>query len=189
MNVARTIYARQCSIVELDTQQERDFFNKTHIQQYVSSSVCYALEFDGEIVAAMSFIKSRFNKNYEYELLRYSSNLNCVVVGGGSRLLKYFLKENNPNSLISYCDLRWGSGNFYKQLGFTHLHSSPPNYKYFLRNKSQILYNRVKFQSHKLEKVLENHNPNLSEWENMQNNGYDRIWDCGNSVWGLSFDT
>jgi hypothetical protein len=23
-------------------------------------------------------------------------------------------------------------------------------------------------------------NPNLTEWENMKNNGYDRIWDCGN---------
>jgi hypothetical protein len=23
----------------------------------------------------------------------------------------------------------------------------------------------------------------LSEWEIMKNNGYDRIWDCGNKVW------
>jgi len=28
-------------------------------------------------------------------------------------------------------------------------------------------------------KKLANFNPNLSEWENMKNNGYDRIWDCG----------
>ena len=35
----------------------------------------------------------------------------------------------------------------------------------------------------KLEKLLKIYNHSLSEWENMKNNGYDRIWDCGNDVW------
>ena len=25
--------------------------------------------------------------------------------------------------------------------------------------------------------------PELTEWENMKINGYDRIWDCGTDVW------
>jgi len=37
-----------------------------------------------------------------------------------------------------------------------------------------------KFQKHKLEKMLDTFNPNLTEFENMKMNGYDRIWDCGN---------
>ena len=43
-------------------------------------------------------------------------------------------------------------------------------------------YHRMGFQKHKLKNKLENFDPELSEWENMQVNGYDRIWDCGNMV-------
>jgi len=35
------------------------------------------------------------------------------------------------------------------------------------------MYNRLK-------NTLSNFNPKLTEWKNMQLNGYDRIWDCGN---------
>jgi hypothetical protein len=35
---------------------------------------------------------------------------------------------------------------------------------------------------HKLKEKLNNYNDDLSEWENMQLNDYDRIWDCGNYV-------
>ena len=32
-------------------------------------------------------------------------------------------------------------------------------------------------------KILKNFDPALSEWNNMVNNKFDRIWDCGNSKW------
>lgn len=41
---------------------------------------------------------------------------------------------------------------------------------------------RNKYQKHKLKNLLENFDPKLSEIENMVNNGFDRIWDCGNKV-------
>ena len=44
----------------------------------------------------------------------------------------------------------------------------------------------MKYQKHKLPKLLEAFDANLTEWQNMQNNGYDRIWDCGNDVWKWS---
>jgi len=34
-----------------------------------------------------------------------------------------------------------------------------------------------------LSEKLELFDPALTEWENMQLNGYDRIWDCGNRVY------
>jgi hypothetical protein len=45
-----------------------------------------------------------------------------------------------------------------------------------------FLESRQKFQKHKLKDKLEVFNAELTEWHNMQNNGYDRIWDCGNMV-------
>ncbi len=38
---------------------------------------------------------------------------------------------------------------------------------------------------HKLPKLLEKFDNELTEWENMQINGFDRIWDCGNNVFEL----
>ena len=41
----------------------------------------------------------------------------------------------------------------------------------------------MSFQKHKLNKILNKFESNLTEWKNMQLNGYDRIWDCGNGKW------
>jgi hypothetical protein len=49
------------------------------------------------------------------------------------------------------------------------------------------IYSRVNFQKHKLPKLLKEFDPTQTEWENMINNGYDRIWDCGNDVWIMKF--
>jgi hypothetical protein len=35
-----------------------------------------------------------------------------------------------------------------------------------------------------VEKKLDYFDPSETEWVNMQNNGYDRIWDCGSLVYG-----
>lgn len=177
----KTIYARKCTIKELTTIQESTFFNLTHIQGTIGSTISYGLFLEDELVAAMSFGKSRYNKSAEWELLRYSNTLYTSVVGGASKLFKFFIKEKSPNSVISYSDIRWNTGNVYLNLGFSYTHSSGPNYWY--TKNYRMLESRIKFQKHKLANILPNFDRTLTEWENMQNNGYDRIWDCGNSVY------
>ena len=126
----------------------------------------------------MAFSKSRFNKNYDWELLRFASIFSFNVIGGAGKLLKYF-ENNYDGSLISYSDKRWSKGNLYKQLGFEELKDSSPSYFY---TKGTKRFNRVMYQKHKLKKLLENYDEKLSEYENMSNNGFMRIWDCGNKV-------
>lgn len=182
LKLSDKIYARKTKIRVVSREEEQHFFNQTHIQQYSPSSICIGLYSKDELVACMSFIKSRFNKHYQWELLRYASKLNVNVIGGGSKLFSYFIKQYAPQSIISYCDNRWGVGGLYIMLGFEFLHNSSSNYKYFVRNESNVLYNRVKFQKHKL-KGMVGYEDVLSEWDIMKMNGYDRIWDCGNGVW------
>ena len=43
-------------------------------------------------------------------------------------------------------------------------------------------YHRFNFQKHKLKNILSKFDQNKTEWENMVENGYDRIWDCGNLI-------
>ena len=132
----------------------------------------------------MTIGKPRFSDKYDYELLRFCTLLNTNVVGGASKIFKYFLKTYSPKNIISYADRRWSEGDLYKILGFDFSHNSGPNFYYFKQNDStEKLFSRIAFQKHKLKDKLEDFDPKLSAWQNMQNHGYDRVWDCGNSVW------
>ena len=122
----------------------------------------------------MTFCKSRFNKNFEWELSRFSSSKH--VIGGASKLLKYFERIYKPKSLITYADRRYSQGNLYYKLGFTFSHFSSPNYFY---TKGNMRFNRIQCQKHKLNKILgDKFNKDLSENENMYLNGYNKIYDC-----------
>ena len=46
-----------------------------------------------QLVAVMTFGKPRFNKNYEYELIRYATKSGYHILGGAGKLLKYFLEK------------------------------------------------------------------------------------------------
>jgi hypothetical protein len=115
-------------------------------------------------------------------MLRFVSKQNVNVVGGASKLLKYF-RNNFEGGVVSYSDRRYSNGDMYKTLGFQFSHNSSPNYFYF--KNPAFLESRQKYMKHKLPTLLETFNPSLTEWENMANNGYNRIWDCGNSVWKI----
>jgi len=182
---ATRIYARKCVIKALQPQDVREFFNRCHIQGSLHGKVVYGLFFNNKLVAAMNFTVARYTKGkYEWELLRYASALDTIIVGGASKLFKHFVENHQPTNVVSYCDLRWGTGNMYEQLGFTFSHRSTPNYYYFqATSNTEQLFSRVQFQKHKLANKLDTFDPNLTEWENMVNNGYDRIWDCGNGVY------
>ena len=176
------VYARKCVVTELTSSEAREFCETNHLQGSTNASVRLGLKLDNELVMVMTFGKARFSKKYEYELIRCCSKLGFTIVGGASKLLSYFEKNNKPKSLISYANRRWSLGNVYEKLGFELSHISEPNYFYF-KPGSMKLESRNSFQKHKLEARLGFYSSELTETENMFNNGYRRIWDCGNKVY------
>jgi len=50
------------------------------------------------------------------------------------------------------------------------------------------LYYRTNFRKKLLAKKLKVYDEKLTEWQNMQLNNYDRIWDCGNFKYELTID-
>jgi hypothetical protein len=176
------IQARKCVIKEIPSNESNEFLVNNHLQNAVQSSIRIGLCYNDEIVSIMTFGKSRFNKNYDYELLRFCNKLNTTVIGGFAKLLNYF-RNNYKGTLISYADRRFSNGNIYEKNGFNLIHISPPNY-YYISPKLTI-HNRIQFQKHKLKEALPIFDENLSEWENMKLNKYDRFWDCGNLVYEL----
>lgn len=177
--ISNKIYARKCIIKDISSSDSEVFLNKNHIQGYATSSIRLGLEHNEELVAIMTFSKARFSNTAEWELVRYTNKLNTTVVGGASKLFAHFVKAYSPCSIISYADIRWNSGSLYSNLDFKWSHDSKPNYWYF---KGKILESRIKYQKHKLQHILKTYDQTLTEYQNMCNNGYYRIFDCGNKV-------
>lgn len=175
------VYGRKCTVQQVPLDEERKFLEEHHLQGYVKSLCCYGLYLDGMLLQLLSFGPPRYNKGFQWEILRSVVYGNVTVVGGSNRLFARFVKEHKPESVITYSDKRWFTGHSYTRLGFSFLHSSKPNFFYLVGNS---LESRIKYQKHKLPKLLKEFDSELSAWQNMQNNGYDRVWDCGNDVWG-----
>jgi hypothetical protein len=157
------------------------FFSNNHLQgRTYHSAVNLGLYFDKELVSVMSFGSTRFTVKYQWELLRFANKINCTVVGGASKLFKYFIKHYTPDSIVSFSDKMHSTGKVYNVLGFVHVGTSQPSYKY---TKNYVdVFNRQKFQKHKLKKLLPIFDSTLSESNNMVNNGYQKLWDCGNDI-------
>ena len=169
-NNSEVTYARKCSINRLSTSQKHEFFEKYHIQGSGPGSINYGLMFDDELVAAISIIKT----NNEYIINRYASKNR--VVGGFSKLLRHFQQNHDWRRIISFADLRWSDGHMYETLGFKLECEIPPDYAYIINSRPM---HKFAFRHSALKNKLSNYDPTKSEWENMKNHGYDRIWDCG----------
>jgi hypothetical protein len=105
-------------------------------------------------------------------------------VGGASKLFKYFLREHSDKPIISFSDNRWFSGGLYEQLGFIKEHDVKPSYEYVHKSNKLLKLHKSNFMLSRIkQKYPEQFNENLTEYENMQILGYDRIWDCGKVKW------
>ena len=176
------IFARKCEIREVSHNDSVKFLNDNHLQGSCNASVRLGLYYNNELVQLMTFGKPRFNKNFDFELLRLCSKKFTNVIGGASKLLKHF-RNTFKGSIISYANRRFSNGNLYRKLGFKEKGVTDVNYFY---TKGDIVLTRYQCQKHKLKDLLENFDPNLSERENMLNNGYHRIYDCGNYIFELN---
>ena len=175
-------YARQCEVKEVSSSEAFDFQNANHIQGAVNSKVNLGLYYKDKLVSLMTFSKPRFDKKHEWELVRFCNKCGWHIPGAASKLLTHFEREYKPKNIVSYADRCWSKGNLYKRLGFELDHISPPDYFYFKRKDGFHRESRVKYQKHKLPKLLQNFDNALTESENMFNNQYFRIWNCGNLV-------
>ena len=185
--ISNKVFARKCKVQHVTNQVASNFVEDNHLQGAVNCKYAIGLYYENELISVMTFSKARFSRSVEYELCRFCNKIGVTVVGGFSRMLKRFIRDTNCKSLVSYCDVSLFSGNIYKQHGFTLMHRSSPNYKYFKVNSSPLeLFSRNKFQKHKLSVTLNEFSEKLTEYENMLANGYDRIWDCGNDVYTLT---
>lgn len=179
------IYARKCSIKEVPYSESVVFLNTNHRQGNVPSKVRLGLYYENELVSLMTFGKrSLAKKEPTWELLRFCTKLNTIVVGGASKLFKYFIKNYESNYILSYSDKARTSGNLYNQLGFMHDHDSDPSYVWVNLN-SDLYVNRFASQKQNLDKLFPNEviDKQKTEKEIMIEHGYVQVFDSGTIIW------
>ena len=174
--INNTIPARLCSVKVIDNNTAKSFVLENHLQKPVNCKFNFGLFYEDTLVYVIGISKPRFNKEYDLEIIRSCGKVNTVVIGGFSKLLS-FIRKQLPYSFISYVDRRYFGGESYRE--WQKIKETSPSYFYVDKNNN--LHNRMEFQKHK----IETKDGNLSEWENMQMLGYDRIWDCGNFVFSV----
>lgn len=112
------IGARKCTIKEIDFETTENFLNKYHRQKSVYSLYNIGLFYESMLIGVMTFGYPRYNKRYQWELLRLCFHSEYRVVGGTIKMFKYFIDEYKPQSIVSYCDYNYFSGDIYEKLGF-----------------------------------------------------------------------
>ena len=186
----RRIYARKCTIREIDSKTKKNFLNSTHIQGDTNSSINLGMFHNDELVSVMTFGKERIfykgdsTNNEAYELIRFSNSLKTAVIGAFSKFISYFNTKYHPSEIKTFCDVRWSSIDYtntvYSKNGFEYIGKTQPNYWYMHKAKMLERKHRYNFTKHS----ILSKNPTLdgtkTEWELMKELGYNRIFDCGN---------
>lgn len=161
------LFARKLALLPVSKKEQREFLKENHLQRPISSKICLGLYNNEELVQIVSFGKPRFNKNFEWELLRSASKLNTTIVGGFERLIKSF----NSTSIISYVDRLYFNGmSYFKNWEF--LGSTSPGY--YWTNGKEVL-SRYQCQRRFLK-------GDGTEDEIMQKRGFYKNWNCGNLI-------
>lgn len=171
------VYGRKTIIKPIDTKTAKEFMNNYHIHGFVGGKIKLGLYYDNELLSVVILGNRHKLVKKNYELIRYATKNNYTIIGGFSKLIKYFIKNYNPDSITTYIDLDWSNmmNNVYEKSLFTFDKMTIPKYFWVINGKRE---NRAKFQKHIL--IKNGEDPNQTEVEIMHKKKYYRIWDCGN---------
>lgn len=178
LGLSKRIWARNLIVCKIDSKESRLFFEQNHIDGAANATVHLGLkDKDGKLIAAASFGRNRFGKE-GWEIIRFSTLLNTIVVGGLSKILKHFLSLGVCSILTTFADARFFTGHGYKTVGFHFVETTKPNYFYI---KGKKILSRHQAMKHKLSKLLgENFDENKTETENMISSGWLKCSNVGN---------
>ena len=175
------VMARKTRVVKVASKDSSAFYEENHVQGGYHSKQNYALFLGDEMVACMSF-----KMNYGYmDLVRYATSKN--VVGGFTKLLKAFLRDNpEVEEVVSFADIRYSDGNLYASNGWELVSQTKPNYYYVVDG---MRFKKQNFRKKKLEVLLGDlYDPSMSERQIMEALDIPRVYDCGLMKFKLTRD-
>ena len=182
------VYARSCTLQEVSIEDTDTFLNKYHLQDSCrGQQVRLGLYYKNSLVEIMTFGKPRYNKQYQWELLRLCTKSDIYVVGGAEKLYKHFLKHFHPQSIISYCDRSKFTGEVYTKLGMTLIRIGAPskhwyNYQLGIHITDNLLRQRGFDQLYG--DMFGCYGKGTSNEDLMRDHKFVEIYDCGQQSFG-----
>lgn len=176
------VHARKCVISKVSKEDCTRFLMNNHLQgSCKEQSIRLGLYYKGELVSIMTFGKPRYNKNYQYELLRYCSSKS--VIGGAQKIFKHFIREYLPESIISYCDRSKFRGDIYQKLEFVlKAKNIPSKHWYSYKENRHITDNMLRQKGYDL-LFNESYGKGTSNEGLIIQRGYLPIFDCGQDTY------
>ena len=186
-------FARKLNIREISNNDCIEFLNINHLQRGLSAPIRLGLFSDNELLSVMTFNKVRhtigsINDSQDsniWELSRFCNKLNYSVVGGASKLFKYFITNYNPNKIISFSDIAHTKGALYEKLGFEQNSITEPSYVW-VNLDSDAWYNRVACQKRYLPKLFNEPDldiENKTETMILSEHNFVQVFDSGKIKW------
>lgn len=168
------IHARNCKVVTVSKQDRKLFLEKNHILGDGRSHLCIGLQHANELVAVAAFCHNAVG---EVVLNRMCVDRRYSIPGAGSKLLSEF-KNLRPevSTMITFCDLRWSTGESYRLQGWLIEATLPCDYQYTIGDRR---YHKFNFRRANISRKLKDYDPSVSEIENCRRHRLFRIWNCG----------
>ena len=185
------VYGRDTEIKDVSAKDSYEFLVNNHRQGGVHCKVRLGLYHDDQLVSLMTFSKMRNTLGTGksdlsdcWELVRFCNRINTNVVGGASKLFKYFISQYNPQRIRSFSDRAHTTGKLYTLLGFDKKHESDPGYCW-VNVKTDMPYSRVNAQKQNIAQFLHDDTIDLNktEVEIMTEHGFVQIYDSGTILW------
>lgn len=187
------IYARSTHIEEIPYTEAMAFLDANHRQGFTPTKICLGLRLnsDNTLVSLMTFNPLKAHQGHrksdsdDWELSRFCSLCDTTVVGGASKLLKYFVSNYKFGKLVSFSDIAHTSGKLYPLLGFTKVSVSAPSYVW-VHLKTDAYHKRTACMKSKLKKLFNDPTidiEHLTEKQIMESHGYAQVFDSGLIRW------
>lgn len=183
----KRVYARQCAIYMLKPSVARQFTAKYHLQGSCrGQAFCLGLVKDDELLEVMTFGNPRYNKKYDYELLRLCTKFGYEVIGGASKLFSFATKYFEISNIISYCDYSKFNGLVYSRMGMTLSKITPPQ-EVWSRDKQFVSANLLRERGYD-QLFGKDYGKGASNELLMLINGWLPVFDCGQKVFEYKID-
>ena len=158
----KRVFARKCKLYNIDAKTARSFCEQYHVNGYRQSSIRYGLYYENELICVATF--SRHPK-YQYECVRLCYKTGIQIIGGWDKIIKHF-----GHPFLHYINLQYFQGENKTGVGFR-----------FLKGNVLLSQNTLRLGT-QLKKYCPQLDNKKTTVENIINNGFTAIFDCGNDI-------
>jgi hypothetical protein len=171
------LHARDCEMNVVTALETKPFLDSSHVQGATRSSGHMLLVHPLHGIVGAVTIRTPIQKKWGHvcELARVAFKPGFSVRGGSSKMVSFvkdYAKQRAFDGILSYAELRFGTGRVYDQCGFTNVGETTVNYWY---TDGAVRFDRFKYRAQ----------PGKTEKQVVDEAGVRPVWGAGHKIFLL----